>query len=486
MDAATDDPHDAATDAMTSEPCAEGEHLDGDRCVADACPGECEHNATRCADGALRRCIPSGECWAWTTPASCGAAGCDGERCTALGPGVSVQQWGTDESDTVYGLAMGAGPELLVVGAVWGSLDGALPAGSSDTFLASRGPDAGSNWSRQRGTSGRDVANAVARLSTGEIFVGGEAAGSLETGAGGLTDLFVTKWSSSGEYQWDARWGATGPMRESLLALELGPGGTIYAAGATEGDIDGDGGDSHAGSFDAFLTRLNADGGVVWSRQWGDQDYDAATGVALGSGGELYLVGYTEGDLDGQDNAGARDAFVQRRAAADGDVVWTVLLGSGGSDEARAVWVSASDEIFVTGHAGGDLGGGGTGGAFLAKLAANGDVDWVEQWGPGGTRPWALEPGTDGELFVGGATTGSIDGQQAAGDDDAFVSKWTYAGQTRDRPWSRQVGTAETEGVYGLAVHPGEAVYVGGATFGAFPGYTLQGEADLFVVRLEE
>ncbi|HMI93051.1 MAG TPA: hypothetical protein VK509_16890, partial [Polyangiales bacterium] len=202
--------------------------------------------------------------------------------------------------------------------------------------------------------------------------------------------------------------------------------------------------------------------------------------------GNIYAAGYTDGTLPGQNSAGLRDAFVQKRAPGDGAVVWTRQLGSSADDVARGVAVSASDEILVTGAAGGALGRSGTGGAFLGKWQADGTELWVEQWGPGGTLPWAVQLNGAGDAYVAGACFAEIDGAANAGSGDAFVSKWTHSGSTRARAWSRQYGTAENEFTYGLAVHSDGSVYVGGATYGAFPGYSNRGETDLFVLRLVE
>jgi len=54
------------------------------------------------------------------------------------------------------------------------------------------------------------------------------------------------------------------------------------------------------------------------------------------------------------------------------------------------------------------------------------------------------------------------------------------------REWSVQYGTPETDDAYGLAVHPDGAIYVGGTTTGAFPGFTRRGDSDNILIRIPE
>jgi hypothetical protein len=226
---------------------------------------------------------------------------------------------------------------------------------------------------------------------------------------------------------------------------------------------------------------------VLWSKQWGTSGDDVAADIALDSTGAIYVAGFTGGTLSGQNSAGGRDAFLQKRAAADGAVVWTRQFGSTVDDDGRGVAISANDEVFVTGPAGGSFGRTGTGGAYLGKWQADGTELWIEQWAPGGVSPWAVQLNGAGDVYVGGTGYGTIDGATNAGKGDAFVSKWTQSGSsTRERVWSAQYGTSETEYTYALTVHPDGAVYVGGATYGAFPGYTNKGAADLFVIRIAD
>lgn len=48
----------------------------------------------------------------------------------------------------------------------------------------------------------------------------------------------------------------------------------------------------------------------IWTRQFGTASDDMAYGVATDTSGNIYMTGTTDGGLDGNTNAGDRDAFI--------------------------------------------------------------------------------------------------------------------------------------------------------------------------------
>jgi hypothetical protein len=63
----------------------------------------------------------------------------------------------------------------------------------------------------------------------------------------------------------------------------------------------------------------------------------------------VYILGYTYGNLDGQLNAGASDVFVTGYTSS-GLRLWTRLFGSSGSDFGSAVDADPLGNIFATGN----------------------------------------------------------------------------------------------------------------------------------------
>jgi Ca2+-binding RTX toxin-like protein len=152
------------------------------------------------------------------------------------------------------------------------------------------------------------------------------------------------------------------------MALTIGADGAIYVGGYSEGSLHGQ---TSNGGVDAFISRYDSNGNRVWTKLLGSPSYEAANTITLGSNGNLYLVGYTEGSLDGQSNSGGRDIFISQYLP-DSTKVSTRLLGTSAADLAKGVVGTSDGAFYLTGDTSGNLNGqinnGGSSDIFLAKL----------------------------------------------------------------------------------------------------------------------
>lgn len=83
-----------------------------------------------------------------------------------------------------------------------------------------------------------------------------------------------------------------------------------------------------------LLTLVSADTAraqtVDWIRQLGTSADEINYGVSVDGMGNVFISGYTEGDLGGT-NAGGRDAFVSKYDT-NGNLDWTKQLGTSAND----------------------------------------------------------------------------------------------------------------------------------------------------------
>ena len=77
--------------------------------------------------------------------------------------------------------------------------------------------------------------------------------------------------------------------------------------GHTKGGLDGN---TSSGSADLFVVKYNSSGTKQRTKQLGSSSSDYAKGVAVDSSGNVYAAGYTEGGLDGNTSAGDKDIFL--------------------------------------------------------------------------------------------------------------------------------------------------------------------------------
>ena len=115
-------------------------------------------------------------------------------------------------------------------------------------------------WSRRYGGSGDDRAAAVAVDSSGAAVLAGFFQNTVDFGAGpvpsaGLSDIFVAKLSSAGDYVWSHAFGGTGSEAASGVAVDAA--GRVAVTGAFQGSVPFGGTVlTSAGLSDVFLLLL--------------------------------------------------------------------------------------------------------------------------------------------------------------------------------------------------------------------------------------
>jgi hypothetical protein len=81
----------------------------------------------------------------------------------------------------------------------------------------------------------------------------------------------------------------------------------IYITGTTEGVLDGN---TNLGDDDLFLVKYNSSGTKQWIKQFGTPFKDHVRGVMVDSMNNIYLTGFTNGELGGKINYGRFDVIL--------------------------------------------------------------------------------------------------------------------------------------------------------------------------------
>jgi hypothetical protein len=333
----------------------------------------------------------------------------DADRATAW-----TRQLGTVENERPQGVAFHPDGGLVLVGNTLGALLGPSE-GDYDVFVL-RVDDAGVDvWGQQFGTPSADAINGLAVASDGRVVVAGTTRGVLQGSGFGLGDAFVRAFQANGDHAWTRQFGSVG--EDYALGVATGPAGRVAVAGGTSGDLADPLAPARTES-DAFLRVFEADGSVAWTRQFGTDRDDNLSRVAFADDGTLLAFGTTDGALAGA-NAGGRDLFL-RAYDADGQILWTRQFGGAGDDHAVALAIADGGQVAVAGVTTGALTGGSAGGldAFVARIGAGGATLWLRQFGTDAddaVRAVAIGPG--GETVVFGTTGGALEGASSGGDD---------------------------------------------------------------------
>jgi prealbumin domain-containing protein/beta-propeller repeat-containing protein len=350
--------------------------------------------------------------------------------------------------------------------------------------------------------------------------------------------VFVTKLTADRQtVLYHCVFSGSGTQESTDIAVD--PQGRAYVTGSTNSPdfpttanaLQG----TLAGSTDAFIMRLAADGQPEYSTYLGGSGSDRANGIAVRKG-RAYVTGETdstnfptEKPLQGS-GGGGNDAFVAKLAQNGQRLVYSTYLGGGGSDIARGIAVRKG-RAYVAGQtlstnfpSANPLKRGVGNDAFVAKLAKDGQrlvySTYLGGDGPDRANGIAVRKG---QAYVTGGTgstdfpmvkplrrgggpaqlSDSTDSLTAnplrvtrggrlglSGERDAFVTKLGKDGQ--DPVYSTYLGGSSDDRGQGIDVDPDGQIYViGGTTSDNFPTEhpvqgTLGGGRDAFFAKLTE
>jgi len=277
---------------------------------------------------------------------------------------------------------------------------------------------------------------------------------------------------------------------------------------------------SNAGSFDAFVTKIAADGSsLVYSTYVGGKLADSGNAIALDASGDAFIAGgTTSSDFPTVGPfqsvfGGSTDAFVFELSSNGGTLIYSTYLGGSGDDVATSIALDTSGEAYIVGttsssnfplHTPIQAALAGANNGFVTKLNSSGNALMYSTYLGGGTGDFASAVAVDssGNAYVTGGTlnptfphtagvfqpTCGTDGTCNGGLDDAFVTVINTAGSAY--VYSTFLGGSNTDEGLGIAVDSSGDAYVTGLTASSnFPlklAYqsSYGGGTDAFVAEL--
>ena len=381
-----------------------------------------------------------------------------------------THQFGTAPTDAALGIAAQGG--VYVTGLTCCPLPGQTRVGSFDVFLRKIGVDGQEVWTRQFGSTQFDVGADVLADATG-IYVAGTVPGPIQDQPhAGMQDAFVRRYDADGNELWTRQFGSAVADFGSSLAVDATG---VYVGGLTDGALPGQ---KSAGRSDGFVRKYAFDGTLQWTSQFGTSGGDVVGSLSVDASG-IYMAGTTTGQFPGVPEPGRTDAYVAKMDLTGG-LLWTRQFGTIGPQFDVAFGVDTQANVYVAGTTGGTFPGAtitGSNDAFLRKYDAQGRVLWTRQWGTLGADSVRSLAVSDTGVYIAGTTFDVFPGETSAGTQDVFVSRFDVEGNGM---WTRQFGTAGFENVIGIAAD-GSGAYVAGNTELALPEQTSFGSFDAYV-----
>ena len=279
---------------------------------------------------------------------------------------------------------------------------------------------------------------------------------------------------------------------ETASALAADKSGNVYVTGSSNFTW-GTPVRAFTNDDDAFIAKLDPNGNLVWNTFLGGSTSDLATGVAVDSSGNVYVVGWSTATWGSpvRSFSGGYDAWAAK-VDSTGHLIWHTFLGGPGVntdlDYGLAIAVDAAGSIYVGGMSPATWGTPVTVagfGSFIAKLDAEGNLTWNAFLGSSGVRALALD-GIGNVYVTGGGGCGwgtPING--CSGDSEAYAAKLDTNGKLK---WNTFVGGAGYDFGYGLGLDAIGNIYLAGisaAGWGAPIRPFTGGGEDAFIAKLD-
>jgi len=345
---------------------------------------------------------------------------------------------GINLSDVAYGLAVDGSGNVYVTGAAYDSTD-------LNYTTIKYSPSGDTLWLRSyNGATGTpdDVAYGLAVDGDGNVYVTGWSTGLT-------TDLDYTtiKYASNGDTLWIRHYDGGGNGIDQAFALAVDDSGAVYVTGQSI--------DSGGTNYDYATIKYSPNGDSVWVRRYNGpgNGFDRAIAIGVDGNGNVYVTGWSIG-------SGTSYDYATIKYAPNGATVWVRRYNGpanaiGVSDQARALAVDDSGNVYVTGYS---IDSSTSSDYTTIMYAPNGDTVWVRRYnGPGNSfdDANALAIDNGGNIYVTGRSLGSGTSydyatiKYAPNGDTAWVRRYNGPGNGLDH-------------AYALAIDAGGNIYVTG------------------------
>ncbi|MHC4499984.1 MAG: T9SS type A sorting domain-containing protein [Planctomycetota bacterium] len=321
-------------------------------------------------------------------------------------------------------------------------------AGNYDMCLIKTDAQGNLEWGRTYGYGDEEHCMAVQQTSDGGYILGGYTRWSLTVPPA----AYVVKVDNMGNVEWEETYAGI-EFWYCYAVQQTSDGGFILGG---EGMVAG-------WVTDAYLVRLNPNGGMAWYQTYGAlNSYECRSVKQTFDGG--YILGGCKFETYAQ-------MYIVKTNSA-GDMEWeTVIGGASGNEECYAIVQTADGGYAAAGNT--DSWGAGGYDMYLVKLNPSGIMQWTQTFGgteDDGCRSMQLT--SDGGFILGGHTW-----SYGSGEDDMYAVRTDEMGYLE---WETTVGGAAGEDCYSIQQTSGFGYILGGGTesFGA-------GEGDMYLVKLE-
>ena len=260
---------------------------------------------------------------------------------------------------------------------------------------------------------------------------------------------------------------------------------------------------------DGFISKFASSGNLLWSTYLGGTDFDKVKSVTIDSEDNILVVGWTYSTdfpiLNAYDeiyNAG-NEAFVTKFNGSGG-LIWSTYLGGIRFDEVNSVTVDTLDNVIIAGRTNSydfpilngfaETLNGDDYDVFITKFNASGSLIWSTFFGGlNGETAYSVDVDSEDAIIFTGSTWSSdfpilnAYDETLNGSSDAFVTKFDSLGHLL---WSTYLGGILNEIAFSVDINSEDAIIITGQTtsidFPILNAYdeSYNGDYDIFVVKM--
>ncbi len=198
--------------------------------------------------------------------------------------------------------------------------------------------------------------------------------------------------------------------------------------------------------FNAFVSKLDAQGNFVWAKQLGGASGTEGNAIAIDGDNNIYTTGYFQATADFNPDTGivynltvpGTDAAIfVSKLDANGNFVWAKPIGDGGWDVRASIATDAAGNVYISGQFDGsvdfDPGPGtttltaaGDNDVFIVKLDPAGALVWAKQIGGanGSIENKAITIDKRGNVITTGTFSGTLDFNPGTASQNLSSSGW--------------------------------------------------------------
>lgn len=218
---------------------------------------------------------------------------------------------------------------------------------------------------------------------------------------GGSSDIFICKFDSDGEFQWQHSIGNSGVDRGFCAVVDNNA--NLIITGFFSGqvdfnpDIQQEETLTSTGYYDIFVCKLNSAGSFQWAKSMGSIYHDEGVCLAVNMQNEIYLAGIYKGTCDMDPGPGVYSVNTPGDKAiclgildSEGEFLWAVSLDGTGHAIPQDMILDAAGDVILTGYHMGSIdfnpdpnlasGTQAFGNGFICKFSSNLAFMWLEKF----------------------------------------------------------------------------------------------------------